>query len=256
MLSVFILFSINNFDSFGNSNKNIQELENNVIKMIDESNFEKAISYLDQILEIEPNNTNALNNKGGALIKSGNYSESIKYFDSVLSLNQNNTEALNNKAIALYNQELYVQSLRTFYKSLETDPSNVNTINNTKKLVDQLYWIDETEKGYGVISIFDKNGNLIGNSKISEIKIQPPLGYIYLEKGGIVKEIDIDGETKKIIEYTGNISLDRTQYVGRADLFFKFGDYQIKVVELVLNGFIATIEDKIEYKIVIFESIF
>ena len=224
--------------------------------MIDESNFEKALYYLDQILKIEPNNTNTLNNKGGVLINMGNYSSAITNFDSVLAINENNTEALNNKAIALYKQELYLQSLRTFQKSLLADPTNENTFNNTVNVVDKLYWVELPEKSYVVVSVRDKNNNLVGYSKSNQINIQPPLGYDYLREHGNEKDVEIDGQITKVLEFSGSLTHKETQFVARADLVMGIGDFRIKVVEILLNGFIASFDDKITYTIIIVDPVF
>lgn len=256
ILSILFISSSYGLESFASQPNEIIILENNIMKFINEQDYENALIDLDKILNISPNNTNALNNKGGVLLTMGNYSDAIINFNNLLAINENNTEALNNKGIALYKQELYVQSLRSFYKSLTIDPTNENIVNNTKNVVDQLYWIDETSNGYGIVSLRDKNNNIISYSKVSEIRIQPPLGYIYLENGGNVKEIDVDGKTIKVLEFTGGTSFDRTQYVGRADISQNFGDYKIKVMELILNGFIVTPDDTLVWEVVIFNPTF
>ena len=251
LLTVILFISVYGLDSFAEESQTIVDLQANATKMIDESDFENALVYLDEILEIDPKNINALNNKGGVLLSLRNYSNAITYFDYVLEINENNTQALNNKAISLYKLEYYVSALRIFYQSLQTDPTNQNTINNTKNVVDKLYWIDETTTGFGTVSVRDKNGNLISYSKISQIKIQPPLGYILLEKLGNVKEVEIDGKTIQVIEYSGYIPLIKTQYIGNAILTLHLGDFHMDVVELNINGMIGTIEDKITYELII-----
>jgi len=256
ILSVITIFSFISNDSFADSDENIIELEKHTMKMINASNYQQALFYLDEILEIEPNNTNALNNKGGVLINTGNYSEAITFFDSVLMINENNTEALNNKAIALYKQDFFVESLHTFYQSLLADSTNQDTIDNTRNVVEQLYWIDETENSFGIITVRDKNGDLVTYSKISKISIQPPLGYIFLENEGNVKEIEIDGKNTKVIEYTDKIILDRTQLVATSGLHLSIEHFKIKVVELLLNGFVGNFDDTIEYTLIIVDPSF
>ena len=256
LLSLLVVVSLTSSNVFADTEKEIMELEASTMEMIEESNYDQALDYTNQILKLDPDNINALNNKGGILIKLGNNSAAIDNFDTILEIDVNNTQALNNKAIALTNLENYEEALRTFYRSLVSDPSNQNTRNNIDNLVENVYWVDEKKNGYAVLTIHDKNGNLISYSRISEIKVQPPLGYLFFEKFGTVKEVDIDGETVKVIEYTGSVPLERTQFVGRADLFLQVNDYTIKVVEMVLNGFIATPSDKIVYDIVIFDPQF
>jgi len=251
ILTVILFISVYGLDSFAEESQTIVDLQANATKMIDESNFENALVYLDEILEIDPKNINALNHKGGVLLSLKNYSNAITYFDHVLEINENNTQALNNKAISLYKQELYISSLRIFYKSLLTDPTNQNTINNTKNVVDKLYWLDETKDSLGTITVRDKNGNLISHSKIIKIQIQPPLGYILLEKIGNVKEVEIDGKTKQVFEYFGYIDLNKNQYIGNGVLSLKVGGFHMDVLQMIFNGLIAEREDKIIYQLII-----
>mgnify|MGYP001566201508 FL=1 len=251
-----MFFSLCVLDSYAELSNDISLLESQAIEMINESKYDKAIIYLDKILEIDPQNINALNNKGGILIKSGNYSNAIDYFDEILKIDGNNTQALNNKAIALSKLQLYVQSLELFYKSLLTDPSNQNTFNNTKSLSEKLYWIDETPKSFGVVKVHDKNGNLVIYSKIHTIKVQPPLGYITLKNFGSLQEIEINGEKHKILFYNETVQFSTTQFVGRGDIHLTVGNNKFKVVELLLNGFIVTNTDRITYEFMILDPEF
>ena len=250
-LSLVIFFSFQNADSFADDSSVVVDLEKNAIKMIQDSEYEKSLEYLDKILEIDPDNQNALNNKGGVLIKIGNFSDAIDHFDTMLLINPNNTEVLNNKAIALSKIGNFTDSLTFFHKSLLTDSKNQNTINNTRNLVEKLYWIDDTKNSFGTISIRDKNDHLVGYSKISEVNIQPPLGYIYLKNHGTVFDYGIDGNTVEVIEFKDSMNLEKTQLVARVDLFMTIDDFKIKVVELVLNGLIGIVNEEVEYSLII-----
>lgn len=55
--------------------------------------YKKAISYYDQVLEINPNNLDALNNKGAALVKLGKADEAIQYYIKILSIDPNHSTA-------------------------------------------------------------------------------------------------------------------------------------------------------------------
>jgi len=255
-LSIFLILFIYTPEIFGDDDS-ILDLEKHAKHLIDEPNYVEALEYLDRILEIDPNNTNALNNKGGIMINLGNHSAAINFFDSVLEINGNNTEALNNKAIALYKQENYIESLENFYKSLQTDSTNQFTINNTKNVVKNLYWIDETENAYAVVSIRDENNKLVSYSKIDKVSVQPPLGYIFLEQFGNKTNIEINGKNTNVVEYSTNLTFEKTQYVGTGGLILKIGnDFQMMVVEFLLNGFIVTEGDTIEYRVIIIDPTF
>jgi len=249
----FSLIFIYSLDSFGQTNDEVLVLEKNSIEMINESKYDEALVYLDKILEIDSDNISALNNKGGILIELGNYTDSIVVFNKLLTINENDTSALNNKAIALSKLSLPIQSLELLYKSLLIDPNNINTANNTHNIVDNLPWIDETPNTVGVITVRDQNGSLVGYSEIASVSIQPPLGYFLLKAVGISEEIEIDGIKHEILTYKSSESISLTQYMGRADIFLKIEPFNIKVVELLLNGFIVTNGDKVNYEVIIFD---
>ena len=86
-----------------------------------------------------------------------------------------------------------------------------------------------------------------------EIKIQPPLGYITLKNHGTLEEVEIDGVKHQVLKFKDSNTFTTHQYVGRGDVFINAGAINIKVVELLLNGFIATSDDKITYEIIIFD---
>jgi len=254
--SIFLLISINGIQSFADDYNTIFDLEKNVKIMIDESNFENALINLNKILIIEPNNTNALNNKGNILLKMGNYTEAIPIYDTLLKFNENNTEALNNKGIALYHQELYAQSLLSFHKSLLVDPFNEVTFNNTQNVVKQLYFLDASTNGYAIIYTIDKHQNIVTYSRATSISIQPPLGYVYFDEAGSTKEIEVGDRTVKVLQFTGSQLFDRTQYVGRADIYGQVGNFPIKISELILNGILVNSGDTLVWEITIFNPPF
>jgi len=94
------------------------------IDAILDSQFEEAIEYFDKILEKDPQNTQALTNKGVALGNLGRSLEAISQFDQVLEIDQNNTDALNNKGAALVTLGKYDEALLYFDRILTIDPEN------------------------------------------------------------------------------------------------------------------------------------
>ena len=64
--------------------------------------YDEAIQYYDKALQVDPNYTDALNNKGDALYDLDKYDEAIQIFDKALQIDPNDTDALNSKGDALY----------------------------------------------------------------------------------------------------------------------------------------------------------
>jgi len=85
-------------------------------------NYNQAISYYDQVLEIDPNHLDALNNKGAVLLKLWRFEQAIPYFDKVLEIDPNNVSALINKGLYTLNTKCCFKALPYFAKALEIDP--------------------------------------------------------------------------------------------------------------------------------------
>ena len=77
--------------------ENMDELYSNLVLLLQEEKFEKALPYLDKILEVQPNNVPILLNKGSVLIALDRSNESITYFDRLLKIEPNNIKGLTSK---------------------------------------------------------------------------------------------------------------------------------------------------------------
>ena len=55
----------------------------------------------DKAIEINPQNSNAWNNKGVALGNLNKYDEAMKAFDKAIEINPQDSDAWNNKGVAL-----------------------------------------------------------------------------------------------------------------------------------------------------------
>ncbi|QLH02140.1 hypothetical protein C5F47_00325 [Nitrosopumilus cobalaminigenes] len=229
----------------------IISLEQKILEKINEEKFDEALIYVNQILEIDPENVNALNNKGGIFIELELYENALNNFDSVLLLDENNTKALNNKGIALIKQQKIVESFEAFYKSLTIDPTNDIAFQNTKKIVRNMSWIDESENGYAIIIIRDSNGNLVDYKKGDTIKVHLPLGYTLLRDFGELDVIDYDGEKRIVGKYGDSVVMKRNQFNGVFYAEMQFGDNVLPVIEVELNGWIAKNGDNVTYEIAI-----
>ena len=76
---------------------NIQALINKGRSFSQLHQFEEAIINYDKVLKIEPQNIDALLNKGLSLYKLGKNADAIAHFDKVLAIDPGNSLALNLK---------------------------------------------------------------------------------------------------------------------------------------------------------------
>ena len=137
--------------------------------------FAKAISFFDQVLEIDPNYVPALNNKGSALRILGMYEEAIVYFDKALEIDPNDVKALYNKGLALYYLEKYEEAIVYYDKALEIDSNHVNALSNKGLALYDLGKYEEAIVSYDkVLEIEPDNVKALNNkNKLLEIMGKP-----------------------------------------------------------------------------------
>ena len=104
--------------------ESVNELYSNLVLLLQEEKFEKALSYLDKILEVQPNNVPILLNKGSVLIALDRSNESITYFDRLLKIEPNNIKGLTSKAAALANIGETQNALDLYDRILSIDKDN------------------------------------------------------------------------------------------------------------------------------------
>jgi len=148
-LEFFLLIMIVSFPStlvFADSTDESNSLFVEGFKFFVMGDFEKAISYFDKVLEIDPTNLSALARKGEALEKLGNVKDAISYFDKVtdvdldyaneqgtlyldkmLSFDNENVNALykKGKSLAIYNNTLDL-AISYFDTVIWMEPKHVN----------------------------------------------------------------------------------------------------------------------------------
>ena len=93
-------------DSYS-GNKNSTELFNSGLESMNRGNLTEAISYFDSVLQIHPNDTAALVNKGNALARLGNPYTAMHYFDEALKIDPGNHLARSNLNIARSELDYY-----------------------------------------------------------------------------------------------------------------------------------------------------
>ena len=153
----------------------VQALFEKGFEALQNGEFAKAISFFDQVLEIDPNYVPALNNKGSALRILGMYEEAIVYFDKALEIDPNDVKALYNKGNALSDLEKYEEAIVSYDKALEIDPNDVKALYN-KGLA--LYYLEKYEEAIvsydKVLEIEPDNVKALNNkNKLLEIMGKP-----------------------------------------------------------------------------------
>jgi len=107
---------------FADSNDEVDLLFGKGVDSFNLAEYEQAISYFDQVLEIDPNNIEALISKGLSLSQLNKESRAIKIFDKALEIDPNNIEALIGKGISLNQKNRGLDAMNYFAKVLKIDP--------------------------------------------------------------------------------------------------------------------------------------
>ena len=162
--SIFAQSSLNSPSSIINSTE-VETLYNTANNFYDNQKYDEALQYFDKVLDIDPSNVNALNNKGLALDHLQRYDEALQYFDKALTIDPSSFSALNNKGTALDHLQRYDEALQYFDKALTIDPSSVNALNNKGTALDHLKRYNEALQFYDKALFIDPSSMKALNGK-------------------------------------------------------------------------------------------
>ena len=121
--------------------ESVEELHDAAYQFMKSENFSDAIDTYSKILELQPNDEQALLNRAIAYTQVDRFDNALRDIDSFLILNPNNKKALNGKAFILekldcisYKKCGPLESLRILEELLESDPTN-NELENQRNFV-------------------------------------------------------------------------------------------------------------------------
>jgi tetratricopeptide (TPR) repeat protein len=89
----------------------------------------------DEALEINPDDTRALKNKGASLVEV-DIGKALDCFDKILLINPNDSAAWHNKAVLLDKQGKHREALSYYDKALELDPGFKQAKNDNKIILE------------------------------------------------------------------------------------------------------------------------
>ncbi|MFO7619178.1 MAG: tetratricopeptide repeat protein [Thermoplasmata archaeon] len=148
----------------------------NVAKLISEGNehyrkgqLAEAITAYNHVLEIDPENPDAWNNKGLILAVAGNYKEALKCHLKAIELDPENVDAMSNVGMVHTKLESHKEALMWYDKALEMDRSHETTWNNKGNLLSKLGQYDEALKCYDRALEINPNYMAAMNNKAVEL---------------------------------------------------------------------------------------
>lgn len=131
-------------------NKAISVLKLKAHEFADLERNHEAISCLNKILEIRPNDLGIIRWKGILLVYIGEYEDAITYLNRMLENKPYDVDALLWKGVALGQTEKYEDAIEHINKALKIEPENTDVLAN-KGLI--LYRLDKYDEA---LALFDK----------------------------------------------------------------------------------------------------
>ncbi len=93
------------------------------IHLMADERLEDAVRTFDQVLRLDPSNTEALLKLGYSKFHLDDYAGALQAYDRVLDIDVANSEAWNLKSLVHYQQKNYAKALDCVEKSIESDPA-------------------------------------------------------------------------------------------------------------------------------------
>ena len=141
-------FSLINNTVFADDTSNTEILYNQANKHLLKGELHEAIELYDEILDISPNNIDAMIMKGITLDNLDRHKQSMKEFYNVLEQEPQNIQALLGMGIGFGNYGEYKEAYKYFESAYVLNPENhvVNNYKNFAKNVVDKYPYNEVEK--------------------------------------------------------------------------------------------------------------
>lgn len=89
-------------------------------------NYEKALAYFSQALDLDHNNEDALFERGRAFISLGRFEDAIVEYDTLLAFQTDNSTAFFNRALAYENLDNFPAAVADFTSTIALDPDNLD----------------------------------------------------------------------------------------------------------------------------------
>ena len=160
-----------------NENLNIQETFRLALKKHINKKFNEAKILYNQILEIKPNHTNALNNLGELYRVTGELQKAKDCYEKAIKFNPNLASAYNNLGLIYLKNKDNFKAKDLFNTAIELDPNLANANYNLGIIYKELGYYEKAKSFYNkVIEIIPNHSATLNN-----------LGIIYEELGEIQK---------------------------------------------------------------------
>jgi len=200
--------------------------------LVNSNKTEEAIPFFDNALKFDPNFVFALNGKGDALTKLEKFEEAFSYFDKSLAIEPDNPDTLFKKGDAYRAMRNYDLAFSYFYKVLQMDPNNFLAMNKIKIAHSYLNFTDFD--GFIETIIRDKHGNLVAHLKINEVQIlNHDLAKNMINDWNLTKKIKRDGTDFQVFQHERIVDETHRTYHGGSTYYGTYLSQNTREVSLI-----------------------
>lgn len=117
----------------------VEELKSKGNAALQSENFEEAIKYYTEAINLDPNNHILFSNRSAAFAKTGKYKESLDDAEKTINLKSDWPKGYSRKGAALELLNKYDEAIKTYEEGLKYDPNNdllKSALNNCKSNLD------------------------------------------------------------------------------------------------------------------------
>jgi tetratricopeptide (TPR) repeat protein len=120
------------------------ELYNKAFSLASLGDHAEAIKYYDRVLELEPSNSDAWNNRGSCCKKLGKVQDALQCYENALHAEPHNASAWSNKGNALSALGKYTEAIVSLNRAIEVDAQNESAWLNKALVEDRLGLVRES----------------------------------------------------------------------------------------------------------------
>jgi tetratricopeptide (TPR) repeat protein len=124
------------------------ELYNKAFSLGSLGHLQEALEYYDRVLELEPKNSDAWNNKGVCLRKLGRIAEALACYEGSIETNRHNASAWANRGNCLSALGKFPEAIFSLNKAIDIDPLNESAWLNKGIVEERLGLPEEAAASY------------------------------------------------------------------------------------------------------------
>jgi len=110
-------------DSAGASSTNVRESLASALSSYESGNFHEATDRLSKVLQLDPNNRDALKMSAASYRSLGRYTEEAQIYDKIIAFEPTDAVTLDNRAVALFHLKRYSEMQQDFARANELNPN-------------------------------------------------------------------------------------------------------------------------------------